>query len=231
MTFAAASGRTIEASPQFRQALRRQKLRERIRRKLEGEAVAHGMSFESWMRVRERNELPGLDRLVDATFAEREAIARLERARLEELRLEQSEGRGIRRKPVVLPDFLAEHPPASGAYLRSVLRVERIIRRFCRVFRITDIDLLSRRRTPRLALARAPQTRVGARHLGHGVTRAEPLAELPKRLIRHAGHRRENQRRVYCVMADAHARVRRNASIRDLGALRLTAGASRTPPR
>ena len=150
----AASGRTIEASPQYRQALRRQKLRERIRRKLEGEAVAHGMSFESWMRVRERNDLPGLDRLVDATFAEREAIARLERARLEELRLEQSEGRGIRRKPVVLPDFIAGHPPLSGAHLRSVLRVERIIRRFCRVFRVTCIDLLSHRRNARLTLAR-----------------------------------------------------------------------------
>jgi hypothetical protein len=57
---------------------------------------------------------------------------------------------------------------------------------------------------PLCALARAPQARIRSRHLGDGVTGAEPLAQQAKRLVRDAGHRGQNQRRIDVIRADAH---------------------------
>ena len=54
------------------------------------------------------------------------------------------------------------------------------------------------------ALFRAPEPRVGRRHFRNRVAGAEPLAEQPERLVRHAGHRREDQRRFDCVGPDVH---------------------------
>ena len=58
---------------------------------------------------------------------------------------------------------------------------------------------------PLRALARAPQTRIRRRHLRHRIPGAEPLAQQAKRLVRDAGHGRQDQRRIDGVRADAHA--------------------------
>mgnify|MGYP006992417389 CR=1 FL=1 len=56
------------------------------------------------------------------------------------------------------------------------------------------------------ALLRAPQARIGRRHLRHGQACAELLAQLAKRLVGHAGHGGQHDVGLDPVGADLHGR-------------------------
>jgi hypothetical protein len=57
-----------------------------------------------------------------------------------------------------------------------------------------------------LALRRAPQARIARDHLGHRHARAQPLAQLPERPVRHTGHGCDDQIVPERVRTDLHGR-------------------------
>ena len=61
-----------------------------------------------------------------------------------------------------------------------------------------------------LRLRRAPQARIGRDHLRHRVARAQPLAQLAKRPVGDARHRRDDEIVGEGVRTDAHGRKWRN---------------------